>query len=78
MSEYKLDITGTVGINDYGNINDYMAIIDNDDRLTITVDSTNMENIADICKLIEDKGFVITSKDDSSKDKYSIIAHRIT
>ncbi|HEY5561426.1 MAG TPA: hypothetical protein VIK72_06645 [Clostridiaceae bacterium] len=54
-----------------------MGIIDNDDRLTITIDSSNMENIADICRLIERKGFVITSKDDSQKDKYSILAHRM-
>ena len=36
MSEYKMDIKGIIGLSDYSSINDYIGLVDYDEKFTIT------------------------------------------
>ena len=76
MSEYRLDITGNINLSDYSNINDYINLVDTDDRFSITLDSVPNENIDLICSMLEDKNFMIYDKGGQDDGKYHISAFR--
>ena len=37
MSDYRMDIDGSIGLSDYSNIHDYLGVVDIDDNFTITL-----------------------------------------
>ena len=45
MSEYRLDIVGDINLSDYSSIHDYMGIIEQNDKFTITSKMKNSEEM---------------------------------
>lgn len=76
MSDYKMDIKGTIGLSDYSNIYDYIGVVDNDDNFTITLDNTAKESISIICSMLLDYSFIIRDKGYDDKGRYFINAHK--
>ena len=76
MSEYRLDITGAIGLSDFSNINDYLELVDSNDKFTITLNSVDTQNTDLLCRLLQDKRFTITSKGDYNDGKVYIYAQR--
>lgn len=76
MSEYRLDIKGTIDLSDYSNISDYLELVNTDDKFTLTLDSIDSENVDLICSMLEDKNFYIASKGEQTHGKVYISAHR--
>jgi hypothetical protein len=76
MSVYHLDIKGNINLSDYSNINDYIGLVDTNDEFTITLYSVPSENIELICSMLEDRNFIIYSKEGQDDDKYHISAYK--
>jgi hypothetical protein len=77
MSQYCLNINGDIGLGDYSSINDYMSLVGNDDRLTITLDKKNDMDVELICSLLQKKNFQIVSCEVSNDGKYHITTYKI-
>ena len=45
MSDYKMDIKGTIGLSEYSNIHDYLGVVDRDDSFTITLKENSNQEI---------------------------------
>lgn len=76
MSDYRLEISGTIGLSDYSNINDYMGIIGEDDKLTITIGSGETHNVDIISSILSRNGFEVAFKGGNDDGKYQISAFR--
>jgi hypothetical protein len=76
MSEYRLDIRGSIDLSDYSNISDYIELVDNDDRFTITLEAIDSQNFDLICSMLTDKKFIIATKGECSDGKMYISAVR--
>lgn len=76
MSEYRLDIRGSIDLSDYSNISDYIELVDNDDRFTITLEAVDSQNFDLICSMLKDRNFIIASKGEYSDKKMYITAVR--
>lgn len=76
MSEYRLDVNGTIGLSDYSNINDYMAIIGEDDKLTISIGSGESHNVDIITSILQRNGFEVALKGGNDDGTYHISAFR--
>lgn len=76
MSEYKLDILGKINLSDYSKIDDYMGIVDVDDKFTITLNNENVENSDIIYNMLKNNNFNISSKGGSKDGKLWISAAR--
>jgi hypothetical protein len=76
MSQYRLDIKGTIDLSDYSNISDYLELVDTNDKFTITLDSIDSENANLICSMLEDKDFQVTSKVEEQQGTVYIAAFR--
>ncbi len=76
MSEYRLEVNGTIGLSDYSNINDYMGIIGEDDKLTITIGTGETHNVDIISNILSRNGFQVAFKGGNDDGKYYISAFR--
>jgi hypothetical protein len=76
MSEYRLDIRGSIDLSDYSNISDYIELVDNDDRFTITLEAIDSQNFDLICSMLKDRNFIIASKGEYDNKKMYITAVR--
>jgi hypothetical protein len=76
MSEYRLDIRGSIDLSDYSNISDYIELVDNDDRFTITLEAVDSQNFDLICSMLKDRNFIIASKGEYNNKKMYITAVR--
>jgi hypothetical protein len=76
MSEYRLEIHGTIGLSDYSNINDYMAIIGENDKLEITIGPGDAHNVDVITSVLRHNGFEIALKGGHDDGRYYITAYR--
>ena len=65
MSEYQMNIIGKIDLGDYSSIYDYMAIVDKDDNIIITID--NIENVNIIKQMLENNNFIV----DTSTSEYN-------
>ena len=45
MSDYRMDIDGSIGLSDYSNIHDYLGVVDIDDNFTITLNNNGNTEI---------------------------------
>lgn len=77
MSEYCLNIIGDIELGDYSNIDDYISLISNEDRLTITLDKGNDMDKQLICSLLTNKNFQVCSCETCEDGKYHIIASKV-
>lgn len=77
MSDYSLNIKGRIGLCEYSNIHDYSCIVGTRDRLLVTIDNTNSENVEIICNILIDSGLTIISKKVDNNGKSKIEAFRL-
>lgn len=75
MSEYQMNIAGKIGLADYSSIYDYIAIVDKDDNLTISMEN-DAENINIIRKMLENNNFTINFDYSRYNGKYCIKASK--
>jgi hypothetical protein len=76
MSEYRLEINGTIGLSDYSNINDYMNIIGENDKVTITVGPGDAHNADIITGMLMRSGFEVFAKGGHDDGRFYITAYR--
>lgn len=76
MSQYRLDVTGDIGLSDYSNISDYFELVDLNDKFTITFDKVSSENINIVCSMLKEKNFSIYSKEEQKDGKTYLSASR--
>ncbi|AGK99255.1 hypothetical protein [Clostridium pasteurianum] len=76
MSEYRLDVKGSVDLSDYGNIYEYMDIIGVNDKFTISMDYLDEKNIELIITMLKYKDFTIVDNGKNEQGKYYIKAHK--
>ncbi|MGH4118946.1 hypothetical protein [Clostridium sp.] len=76
MSEYRLDIVGDIKLGDYSNIHDYMGIIQQNDKFTITSKMKSSEEVGILCKMLENNYFTIVEQGDMKNGQYSITSQR--
>lgn len=76
MSEYRMDISGTIELADYSSIYDYMAIVNRNDNLIITINNGEGENVNLICKMLENNNFIVDSNNKNNEGKCYIKASR--
>ena len=76
MSEYRLEINGTMGLSDYSNINDYLNIIGENDKVTIAVGPGEAHNVDIITNILQHNGFEVALKGGHDDARYYITAFR--
>lgn len=74
MSHYTMEITGEIGLSDYSNIYDYIEVVDENDKFTISLSNVTDDNISMICSFLQDKNFRIVSKEQRADGSYYINA----
>ena len=76
MSDYRMNITGDIGLVDYSNIYDYISIVDSKDSFIITMDTSCNDSVKIVQSMLIDKNFKIISEGYDSKGNYLINANR--
>ena len=76
MSNYSMDISGNIGLEDYSNIFDYLKIIDKDDNFTIKIHKRNRKDIDVINSMLVDNKFSIKYTKYAANGNYYINANR--
>lgn len=76
MSNYSMDISGNIGLEDYSNIFDYLKIIDKDDNFIIKINKRNRKDIDVINSMLQDNQFIINYTEYDSNGNYYINANR--
>lgn len=76
MSDYKMDIRGSIGLSEYSNIYDYLCIVDKEDKFTISIDDKSGENIKAIASMLYDNNFIIDEEGYDVAEKYYIKVHK--
>ncbi|MBU3157012.1 hypothetical protein LL037_02015 [Clostridium estertheticum] len=76
MSEYRLDIPGNINLSDYSSIHDYMGIISQNDRFTITSRMKNSEEMKILCEMLENNSFTIVNQGDTQNGEYYITSQK--
>ncbi|APC42373.1 MULTISPECIES: hypothetical protein [Clostridium] len=76
MSEYRLDIPGNINLSDYSSIHDYMGIISQNDRFTITSRMKNSEEMKILCEMLENNSFTIVTQGDTQNGEYYITSQK--
>ena len=77
MSDYRMDIKGDIGLSEYSNIYDYLGIVDENDRFTITLDKGNSHEINIINSMLKDSSFCIFEEGYDKIGNYCINAYKI-
>ncbi|SKA86599.1 hypothetical protein SAMN05428976_108105 [Clostridium sp. USBA 49] len=77
MSEYRLEINGPIGLSDYSNINDYMNIIGENDKVIISIGPGDAHNVDIITNILHHNGLEVAMKGGHDDDgRYFITAYR--
>lgn len=76
MSEYRLEINGTIGLSDYSNISDYMNIIGENDKVTIAIGPGDAHNADIITSIFQRNGFEVAVKGGHDDGRYYLTAYR--
>lgn len=59
MSNYRLDVNGSLELSDYSDIYDYISIVDTRDEFIIRLNSVSNENFNMVCTILKERGFKI-------------------
>ena len=70
MPDYKMDIRGKLGLNDY------MGIVDKNDNFTITVDQSNRQHVNIITSMLKESNFSILEEGINNLGDYYISANK--
>jgi len=76
MSEYTLDIPGNINLSDYSSIQDYMGIIERNDKFTITSKEKDPEEMMILCKILEKNYFTVVTQGDTQNGQYYITSQK--
>ena len=76
MPDYKMDIRGKLGLSEYGDIYDYMGIVDKNDNFTITLDNSNRQHINIITSMLKESNFSILDEGINNLGDYYINANK--
>ncbi|SFD47703.1 hypothetical protein [Clostridium uliginosum] len=76
MSDYSMDIKGSLGLNEYSNIFDYLGIVDSGDNFIIKINKDNKQNINIINSMLKDNEFIISDEGYDTFGDYSINAYK--
>lgn len=76
VSNYSMNISGNIGLEDYSNIFDYLKIIDKDDNFIIKINKRNRKDIDVINSMLQDNKFIINYTEYDSNGNYYINANR--
>lgn len=76
MPDYRMDISGHLGLSEYSNIFDYMSVVDTKDNFIITLDDIEKENINIITSMLKDSKFSILNEGIDDKGKYYISVNK--
>lgn len=76
MSDYRMDIKGSIGLSEYSNIYDYLNIVDKNDKFTITINKNNEREISIISSMLRDSSFSIAEEGYNNYGDYYINAYR--
>ncbi|WP_024615921.1 hypothetical protein [Clostridium sp. Ade.TY] len=76
MSDYRMDIRGSIGLSEYSNIYDYLCIVDKDDKFTISIDKQNKESVDTINSMLKDNSFTVDNEWVDGSGNYLIKAHK--
>lgn len=76
MPDYRMDINGELGLDEYSNIFDYMSVVDIKDNFTITLGNDEKENINIITSMLKDSKFSIVNEGIDINGKYYINASK--
>jgi hypothetical protein len=76
MSEYHMDINGSIQLGDYSSIYDYMYIVNKNDNLTISIENDETQNVNIVCKMLENSDFVVDLYERQNDGKYYIKAYK--
>jgi len=76
MSNYSMDISGDIGLEDYSNIFDYLKIIDRDDNFVIRINKKNKNDIDLINSMLQENKFNIMHTKYDEKGNYYINANK--
>jgi len=72
MSEYKLDIPRDINLSDYSSIHDYMSLIKQNDKFTITSKMKDPEEMKILCKMLENNAFDVVTQGGTQNGEYYI------
>lgn len=75
MSDYKMNIFGTINLSDYSYIHDYMGIIGSADNFQIEMKDTNEDDVKVLCSILVSDKFDIIDRQQCD-DGYRIYATR--
>ena len=76
MPDYKMDIRGKLGLSEYGDIYDYMGIVDKNDNFTITLDNSNKQHINIITSMLKESNFSILEEGINNSGDYYTSANK--
>ncbi|WP_243190684.1 hypothetical protein [Clostridium gallinarum] len=76
MPDYRMDISGELGLSEYSNIFDYIGVVDTKDNFKITLDNVRKENINIITSMLRDSKFSIVNEGVDSNGSYYINASK--
>lgn len=74
MSQYSLDISGRIDLSDYSVIDDYVNVVDEKDKIKISIDGYEKNEAGVICSILENRNFDIQSKGGETNGRYYIEA----
>ena len=77
MSDYRMDIKGSIGLSEYSNIHDYLGVVDVDDNFTITLNNSENNEINIINSMLKDNYFCIWKEGYDKCGVYHIYAYKI-
>ena len=77
MSDYSMDISGSIELSDYSNIFDYLNIIDKDDNFVIRINKDNKGDIDVINSMLKDNKFIINYTQYDDLGNYYISANKV-
>lgn len=76
MPNYRMDISGDLGLSEYSNIFDYMGVVDSKDNFKITLNNVERENINIITSMLKDSKFSIVNEGIDTNGNYYIDANK--
>ena len=76
MSEYRLDLVSDITLSDYSSIHDYMGIIEQNDKFTITLKMKSPEEMKILCKMLENNYFTVVAQGGTQNGEYYITSQK--
>lgn len=76
MSDYRMDIRGDIGLTDYSNIQDYLGIIDENDKFTVIIDKKNTKDVNILNSILKENNLLVSEEGYDNAGNYRINACR--